>query len=382
MSDAIRIDQQFSLTQSYPIVFARDILGEDLPILAELLAADDPEQRRVAVVDSGLAESQPRLVDDLTAYLENRGLPLAEQPLVVPGGEASKDGFAVVDQVVGLLNRRNICRHGVLIAVGGGAMLDAAGMAASLFHRGVRLLRMPSTTLSQGDSGVGVKNGVNAHGQKNLLGCFAPPYAVLNDLQLLRTLPEDHIMDGIAEALKVAAIKDADFFQYLEDNIAASGASDWETIDEAVIRSAEIHAEHIATGGDPFEMGQARPLDFGHWAAHRLEVLSEYEIRHGQAVAIGILLDTLYAGRIGMIAAEDARRIAELARRMITSMPKRLLGLQDADGRLLLLEGVRQFREHLGGHLSITLPTAVGQAVEVHEIDSPLMKRCIEELTQ
>ena len=136
-----------------------------------------------------------------------------------------------------------------------------------------------------------MKNGVNAFGMKNLLGSFAPPFAVLNDADFLRTLqPRDKIA-GVAEAVKVALIRDRAFFDWLEASADALRACEGAAMSRMIRRCAELHLDHIATGGDPFEMGSARPLDFGHWAAHKLEQLSRFRLCHGEAVAIGIALD-------------------------------------------------------------------------------------------
>ena len=124
-----------------------------------------------------------------------------------------------------------------------------------------------------------------------------PPYAVINDLDLLSFLPVEMLLEGVAEALKVALIKDRDFFHDILVNAELIAEGDLHIIEKIIVRSANIHSEHIAAGGDPFELGGARPLDFGHWAAHKLELLTSHRLRHGAAVAIGIMLDSLYAKR-------------------------------------------------------------------------------------
>ncbi len=174
-------------------------------------------------------------------------------------------------------------------------------------HRGIRHVRFPTTTLSQGDGGVGVKNGVNYFGKKNWVGTFAVPYAVVNDFAFLDTLPAREKRCGLIEAIKVALIRDADFFLWLEKHVEDLAALKPSVVEQAVQRSAELHVEHIATNGDPFEQGSARPLDFGHWAAHKLEQASGFKVAHGEAVAIGMAVDLLYSVKAGILDAATAR---------------------------------------------------------------------------
>jgi 3-dehydroquinate synthase len=279
----------------------------------------------------------------------------------------------VLDQMA----RAGLCRHSVVLCAGGGALLDAVGLATTLFHRGLRLVRLPSTTLAQDDAGVGVKNGINVNGVKNAVGTFAPPFAVVNDLALLRTLRRELVLDGLAEALKVALVRDAGFFEMLERDAEALGRPEWDAVDRAVQRCARLHLEHIESGGDPFETGSARPLDFGHWAAHRLEQLSGGELRHGQAVALGMALDACYAHRTGHLAADELERVLRVLRR--TGLPTRHELLEDPDP---VLVGLRQFREHMGGPLTVVLPHSIGARVEVNEMDEKIVRESARYLTQ
>jgi 3-dehydroquinate synthase len=200
-----------------------------------------------------------------------------------------------------------------VLGIGGGAVLDMVGYAAATAHRGIRLIRVPTTVLAQNDSGVGVKNGINAFGKKNFLGTFAPPYAVLNDIDFLTTLDDRDWRSGIAEAVKVALIKDANFFEFITTNAKALARRDMDSMQHLVYRCAQLHLNHIANSGDPFEKGSSRPLDFGHWAAHKLEQLTHYNLRHGEAVAIGIALDTTYSYMAGMLSRSDWQQVLETA---------------------------------------------------------------------
>ncbi|HSP80035.1 MAG TPA: 3-dehydroquinate synthase, partial [Myxococcaceae bacterium] len=258
-------------------------------------------------------------------------------------------------------------RHSFILAIGGGAMLDLVGFAAATAHRGIRLVRVPGTVLAQADAGLGVKNGVNAFGKKNFLGTFAPPFAVLNDSLLLETLSLRDKRSGMAEAVKVAAIKDPILFEWMEAHAEALARAEPEALAVLVRGAAELHLRHIATSGDPFELGSARPLDFGHWAAHKLEVLSEFRLRHGEAVALGIALDTAYSVECGLLEPAARERVVGLLEALGFRLWDEALALERA-GRPCVLDGLDEFREHLGGELTVTLLSAIGQGVEVHDI--------------
>jgi 3-dehydroquinate synthase len=222
--------------------------------------------------------------------------------------------------------------------------------------------------MAQADASIGVKNGINAFGKKNFIGTFAPPVAVLNDADFLPTLSQRDWIGGLAEAVKVALIKDASFFTFLEEHAEALAERDLDLMQRVIYRSAVLHLDHIVNGGDPFEFGSSRPLDFGHWAAHKLEHLSGYELGHGQAVAIGIALDSTYAYLMGLLPRNLWQRILTTLRTLGFELYDPWLDLQHG-----LLDGLQEFREHLGGRLTIMLPWDIGQCMEVHDIEPDLV---------
>jgi len=288
----------------------------------------------------------------------------------------------IVSEIQSHIHRHHIDRHSYLIAVGGGALLDVAGFAAATAHRGVRHVRIPTTTLSQADSGVGVKNGLNAFGKKNFIGTFAPPFAVVNDFNLLATLEPQNKRGGYVEAVKIACIRDANFFEELERDANKLAAFEPAAMKHLIRRCAELHLDQIATSGDPFEMGSARPLDFGHWAAHKLEQVSRFRISYDEAVAIGIALDVVYSRNLGLLAPPSAGRILILLERLgFRLFADELLNADNAN-RLTILSGLEEFREHLGGELSITLLREIGCGVEVHEMDPAKIVDAIHELRE
>jgi 3-dehydroquinate synthase len=327
-------------------------------------------------VDGNVLAARPDLPGLLDRFAEAHGdlLECAGPVTAVAGGEGAKGDSATVLQVQGLIERHGLCRQSFVLASGGGAVLDAVGYGAATAHRGIRLLRMPTTVLGQNDAGVGVKNSVNAFGKKNFLGTFAPPFAVVNDFDFLSTLPARELRSGIAEAIKVALIRDAGFFRDLHAGREQLGAFEPQALEEMIVRCAGLHLGHIRSGGDPFEFGSARPLDFGHWSAHRLEALTGGGLRHGEAVAIGVALDSLYSHRLGLLAGEELAAIFEA----LEGVGFRLYhpALEELD----VAEALEEFREHLGGGLTVTLLAGIGRGIEMGAIDGELMGRCVEAL--
>lgn len=380
------IEQSFQVRFDYPVLFLRNAFDPADPTLAALFDRrhEGRKPRVAACVDQGLAAARPGLTEALTEYFHAHAgrVELAGPPVFFPGGHEAKAGPRHLRDLIWTLGNLHLDRQSYVLALGGGSMLDAAGLGAALVHRGVRLVRMPSTVLGQCDSGVGVKNGVDEHGQKNFLGVFAPPFAVVNDFALLDSLPLEHWLGGVAEAYKVALIRDAFFFERLRRAAPRLRARDRAAMEETVYRCAQIHLEHIARGGDPFETGSARPLDFGHWSAHRLEILSGYRLGHGQAVAVGIALDCCYAARQGLL--KEAERDAVLEALLATGLPVYApeLEMRRGDGEWELLRGLEDFREHLGGRLTLTLPEGIGKGVEIHEVDEAGMRASIVWLKQ
>ncbi|AFZ66809.1 3-dehydroquinate synthase [Deinococcus peraridilitoris] len=373
------IQQVVEVTFRYPVEFTEHLFQLDNPVFRHAVAPGSSAKKVLVVVDDGVTKAHPSLVSDVQHYCATHQLNLVAPPLVLPGGERAKQDSAHVVTVQDAINTHGIDRHSYVVVVGGGAIIDLVGYAAATAHRGVRLVRVPTTVLSQNDSAVGVKNSVNAYGKKNWLGTFAPPAAVLNDRHFLTTLDDRDWLGGLSEAVKVALLKDAAFFAFLEEHATALRARDLAAMDHAVYRCAELHLQHIATSGDPFEQGSSRPLDFGHWAAHKLEALTRYELRHGEAVAIGIALDSTYAHLEGRLREEAWQRIVQLFLNLGLSVWHPLLSekLDNPQDPGSLIAGLNEFREHLGGQLTITLLDDIGRGQEVHEMDHAVLKRAV-----
>ncbi len=369
------IEQKFDFGYRYPVVFARHVFEPDSRVLRGVFdRAGEGPHRVLSVIDSGVLEADPELPTRVREYAAANAdrIELVTSPLVVRGGERCKHDPREIVEFYELVERHRVCRHSFVLAIGGGSVLDAIGFAAATAHRGLRLIRMPTTVLAQNDAGIGVKNALNFHGRKNFIGTFAPPFAVVNDFSFLATLPRRDCRSGIAEAMKVALIRDSDFFEFLYDNRMPLSAFVPEPLEQMIVRCAELHLAHIRESGDPFEAGSARPLDFGHWSAHKLEELSRSTLRHGEAVAIGIALDSIYSERLGMLGSTELYRILVALEDLGFDLRHRALRELD------ILVALSDFREHLGGQLCVTILDSIGRGVETHEIDAGLMEKSVD----
>ncbi len=378
------IERSVQVTFRHRVFFTERMFDVSNTLLRDVLVDAETGRRphkTLVVIDEGLLSVMPLLREMIEGYLD--GFPelnLVCPPLVFEGGERTKNSYFQVSEIHSQIERYHIDRHSCMVVIGGGALLDMAGLAAATAHRGVRLLRIPTTTLSQDDSGVGVKNGINAFGKKNFIGTFAVPFAVINDFEFIRFLPARDKTAGYAEAVKVAAIRDPAFFEQLEKDAGALASFEPDAMKRLIHRCAELHMNHIAGSGDPFEMGSARPLDFGHWSAHKLEPLSDYRLRHGEAVAVGIALDVIYSRLIGLLNPASAERVLSLLENLGFELFTRELLYEDDSGKALVLQGLGEFQEHLGGDLTITLLEQIGKGIEVHEMREVFILQAIQEL--
>jgi 3-dehydroquinate synthase len=374
-----RYDFQIPLTFKHRIVFTRDAFGAGLRDLADLFADAVGEMRGLILIEDAVARAWPGLESGAREGLRSIGFEIAGLA-VLPGGEQVKSDDALVREVWRLIDAAHLDRHSYVVAIGGGAFLDAAGFAAATAHRGMRLVRVPTTTLAQCDSGVGVKCAINGFGKKNWIGSFAVPYAVVNDFAFLQSLDPITHRAGLIEAVKVALVKDREFFEWIEARLAGLAALDAPLLEACVERSAMLHARHIAEGGDAFESGSSRPLDFGHWAAHKLESMTGGELSHAPAVAIGLALDVLYSVEVGLVPSSIAERVLAVISGLGLATFHPVLDQRDACGRRVVLDGLEEFREHLGGRLTVMMLGGIGRGVDVHELDAEVLGRCIDRL--
>jgi 3-dehydroquinate synthase len=378
------IRKNIRLDFSHRVYFTQDCFSHANETLAGIVQPHRKNQpsKIIVYLDEGMLDGNPNLPGQIESYFKARedALNLVCSPIFIRGGESAKNEWSLVEKIWSDLNAFSLCRHSYVIVIGGGAALDMVGFAASTAHRGIRLVRLPTTTLSQGDGGVGVKNGINYFGKKNWVGTFSVPYAVLNDFAFLRGLPQGQKRAGFVEAVKVALIRDRSFFEQIEARAHDLARFDEEAMRHVIRKSAALHLEHIAGSGDPFEHGSARPLDFGHWVAHKLEQISDFRIGHGDAVAIGLGVDLLYSAKIGLIKKSSAERCLQLLEALGFKLYDEILRSESDQGKPVILEGLEEFREHLGGELTITLLQGIGEGVEVHAMDKDKILESVDDL--
>ncbi len=368
------IDISFAVPSTHRLRFTRDAFGDDRQVLADLLAPSGSEPAKVQFwLDEHVAEAQPDLKSRIRSFVKSQPqLVMPGSIQIVPGGEDVKNDVHILERMLKCINAVDLDRRSYVVVIGGGAVLDAVGFAAAISHRGIRLVRLPTTTLAQADSGVGVKNSVNLFQKKNWIGTFAVPWGVVNDARLLSTLPDRDYRCGFSEAVKVTALKDRGAFEEIERLADRIRERDMEAAHRVIAHSAKLHLDHITLGGDPFESLEARPLDFGHWSAHKMEVMSEFGLRHGEAVAIGVAVDTVYSSLKHGLPCEDADRIVQCLVRLGLKLDHPCLHDTQA-----LFAGLEEFRQHLGGRLTLTMLTAIGSKIDVHEIDREAMLEAI-----
>jgi len=372
------LHQKFTVEYSYPVYFTNHLFALDNALFGEYLlnhSSPHTQHKVLFVIDDAIMSHHPQLSNQIATYFKQ--LPqirLIEEFVVVKGGEYAKNNQSELDKIIEAINQYGIDRHSYVVGIGGGAVLDLVGFGSTIAHRGVRHIRIPTTVLSQNDSGIGVKNSINYKGKKNFLGTFSPAVAVFNDYEFLSTLPFRDWISGVSEAIKVALIKDLSFYRWIQQHAEELAQGNAEAIKYLIYRCAELHLEHIRNG-DPFEFGSSRPLDFGHWSAHKLEQVSNFEVLHGEAVSIGIALDVVYSHEIGNLTRQEADEVLQLLHRL--GLPIFHPLFLTSENNNLLSDGLSEFREHLGGRLTIVLLEKLGLGKEYHELDLILLTKSI-----
>ena len=378
------LERTIHLELVHRIEFTRDLFSPVNSVLSDVVSKSGSSEssKFIVFVDGGVVGGKQNLLREIESWFNAKDgeLELVDSPFVLPGAEACKNDWSLIPEIWEKMNRNSIDRHSYVLAIGGGAFLDMVGFAASTAHRGVRLVRVPTTSLSQGDGGVGVKNGINYFGKKNWVGSFSVPFAVINDFAFLESLDDTSRRAGIIEAIKVALVRNKKFFVEIEKLSDRLFKLEQAALEYVIQRSAEEHVDHISTSGDPYELGSARPLDFGHWVAHKLEQISAFRIGHGEAVAVGLAVDLIYSKRVGIISNDDCDRILNLIRSTGFNIYDPELSRIEA-GRSVILQGLEEFREHLGGILTITLVPEIGRKIEVNDMDETEILASIDELS-
>jgi|GEM_PF-673097 len=357
---------------NYQVIMTRDVFNPR----NRLLIKEIGRRRVLFVIDQSIGRKK---ILEIRNYMKRHKIEGGF--LTLPGGEPVKNeqaGRKNVDAITGEAERLGLSRKDVFVLVGGGAVLDVAGYAASIFHRGIPYLRIPTTLLAQIDAGIGVKTGINYYGQKNFYGSFYPPQSVLVDPDLLMTLDTRQMRSGFSEAIKVSLMKDKPYFEFIEKHyldLLNRDFSEASHAEEIMWRSIVDHLEQIRT--DPFEKKLARPLDYGHEWGHRLEAVSNYQVTHGEGVAIGMAIDTHISYQRGLLS-KNRLEAKQTLERILTLIEN--VGLPIYDRRATvenLWPGVESFRRHLGGKLTLSLLKEIGLKKDVHELRPQELRRAL-----
>jgi 3-dehydroquinate synthase len=369
------LETTFSLAYKHRLMFTENVFDPNNSLLLDLLEPTRNNKAKAAVfIDAGVVNTNSTIIGQINAFMQKNAnrIDLAGDVQVVPGSEEIKNVHRNIELILKDISQFGLCRRSYIIVIGGGAVLDAVGFAASMAHRGIRLIRIATTTMSQADSAIGVKNSINAFEKKNFLGFFTVPWAVINDESLLKSLSDRDWIQGFSEIVKVALLKDKLLFTAIEKHTQQIGDRNSQASIGLIRKSAKLHFEHITLNGDPFELLDARPLDLGHWSAHKLEQMTHFELHHGEAVAIGLAIDITYANLMGWLSNSDHQRIINTLRRLGFKLFYPVM-----EHTSYLLKGLDEFREHLGGKLTIPMIKSISKPFDVHEIDTKQMRNAI-----
>lgn len=315
----------------YPIVIGKGAIGE-IPRLAAESGADGA----IILCDERLAETAERLSKTLHAA-----------PVIrVASGEASKS-LRETERICAELVRLQATRQSLLVCIGGGMLTDLGGFVASIYMRGIRVVHVPTSLLSMVDAAAGGKTAVDLGNAKNLIGTIHQPAAVVVDINLLQTLPDPQLREGLVEVIKMAAILDARSFAWLEQNLKRALDRDDAAMEECIADAVRMKADVV--GEDAHDDGKRLHLNFGHTVGHAVEALSQFAISHGRAVSIGM------AREMAMQKTTDRERVLALLRMM--DMPLAIPAEYDADALWRLMESDKK---SLRGDVRIAVPTAIG----------------------
>jgi 3-dehydroquinate synthase len=341
--------------RSYNVLIGRDVLNDALSQVPKLF----PRQRTIIVTDKVVAALH---LEVLTRTLDKIGI--KAQSIIIEPGEASKS-FKCLEKLVDTFLDHNIERNEVVIALGGGVIGDLVGFAASITKRGVDFIQIPTTLLSQVDSSVGGKTGINTRHGKNFVGCFHQPRLVVADQALLDTLPKRERAAGYAEIIKAALIGDATMFERLEtyESSALTEPHLSQAIAEAVAFKAKIVAD------DEREHGVRALLNLGHTFAHAFEAEAPKDIiRHGEAVAAGLAMAFQYSVHLGVCPNLDSQRVA--AHLNAVGLPDGPLSLAHKTWNTqALVSRMRDDKKNQNGQITLVLARGIGSAYIHHATD-------------
>jgi 3-dehydroquinate synthase len=342
--------------RSYPIFIGSGLIGS-----RELLAQQLVHRDILLLTNTVVAPLYADVLEQaLTLPLPDAGpaapcgAPRRIVRVVLPDGEQHKT-LPTASRVLDVLVANRFGRDALLVALGGGVVGDLGGFVAACYQRGIDFAQVPTTLLAHVDSAVGGKTAVNHPGGKNLIGAFHQPRAVIADTDLLRTLPDRELSAGLAEVIKYGLIRDAGFFGWIEEHIGALLARETAALTYAIRRSCEIKAQIV--GRDEHERGERALLNLGHTFGHAIEAATGYvEWLHGEAVAVGLLIATDLAQRLGRVDATLVPRLRALLQRARLPVQAPPIGAQRA------LDYMHIDKKVQSGRVRLVLPLGLGDA--------------------
>ena len=346
--------------RSYPIYIGQDLIS-DYDLLSQHLP-----HKKIAVVTNNLVADiylKP-LLDSLSPHKDVISI-------ILPDGEKHKNTDSM-NTIYSELLKNKADRNITLIALGGGVIGDITGFAAATYMRGVNFIQMPTTLLSQVDSSVGGKTGINHPQGKNMIGAFYQPKCVITDVNVLKTLPSRELSAGLAEVIKYGLIRDSKFFEWLEDNIQSLTEMNPEYLTEAILRSCQNKADVVEA--DEFESGIRAILNLGHTFGHAIEVAEGYgNWLHGEAVGVGMVMAARLSQCMGWLSDEDVKRIVRLIKNagLPTEPPKISVEKYLA---LMMLD-----KKTKDGQINLVLQKAMGEAILTKDYDFKKLRQILEQ---
>ncbi|MEK9939890.1 MAG: 3-dehydroquinate synthase [Methylotenera sp.] len=342
--------------RSYPIHIGRNLIANAELILPHL------KRQHVAIVTNTTVA--PLYLDKLTHTLQQAGVKVI--PIILPDGEAYKNA-ETLNKIYDVLLQNRCERSTTLIALGGGVIGDLTGYAAATYLRGVPFIQIPTTLLSQVDSSVGGKTGINHPLGKNMIGAFYQPQVVLADIDTLNTLPPREFSAGMAEVIKYGLIRDAEFFDWLEANIDALMTLDEAAISEAIYRSCQNKAEVVAR--DEHESGERALLNLGHTFGHAIENAMGYGVwLHGEAVAAGTMLAADLSLRMGWLTQAEVKRMYDLLTKARLPLDAPKLGVEK------YLDLMQLDKKVADGKIRLILQQGIGKSVITSDYDAEKLR--------
>jgi len=285
------------------------------------------------------------------------------------GGESVKNSQRMVDDIASIAHAQDLTQDSLVFVVGGGAFLDAAGTALAQCRGGIKTANVPTSTLSQCTAGIGIMRYMNTRGIKNFSGIVAPPYAVFIDFSLLKTLPFEHHISGMAEAFKMALSADADFFSFLVKKARKLYQNDPDTVEAVVYKTAILHLDRVRASSAPLLDGGIDSNSLGCRVAHWLETRSGYKLPHGHALSVGIALNASYARHTGSLSEEDFSRLIHGLLTCGLPIWNRFLESKTDKGTLELTSVLVRSLQNISGTDALMVPHGIGAVKAVSHLD-------------